>query len=73
MTRRIMIDNWSVRHWLCWPWCAVRRHPATFWMPIAWNGVIEEQVGQCSCGRRRHTERCGPITTEQYYRQQSSP
>jgi hypothetical protein len=50
--RRVLLDNWEVRRWLLWPWCALRRHRDTFWLAVRWNGVVTEEVARCSCGRR---------------------
>jgi hypothetical protein len=68
----ILIDNWTLRRWLLWPWCARRGHRAVFWLPVAWNGVICYQVARCSCGRsatRQDVDRA--VTVEQYLKGQA--
>lgn len=50
--RKVLLDNWEVRRWLLWPWCAPRRHREVFWLMVRWNGVATEEVSRCSCGRR---------------------
>jgi hypothetical protein len=51
--RRLLIDNWALRGWLLWPLCALRRHREAFWLAVRWNGVVTDEIGRCSCGRRQ--------------------
>jgi len=67
----ILIDNWSLRRWLLWPWCRSRGHQAVFYLPIAWNGVINAELLRCSCGRVITRRRVRPsITVDQYRERQ---
>jgi hypothetical protein len=67
----ILIDSWSLRRWLLWPWCARRGHRVVFYLPVAWNGVISYQIARCSCGRSSARQDLGrSITIEQYQREQ---
>jgi hypothetical protein len=49
----MLVDSFGVRRWLMWPWCGLRGHREVFWLNIRWNGVVTEQWGRCSCGRRQ--------------------
>lgn len=51
--RAVMLDNWEVRRWVLWPWCAKRGHREAFWLAVRWNGVTTGELGRCSCGRRQ--------------------
>jgi hypothetical protein len=52
----LLIDNWALRRWLLWPWCALRGHRPEFWLTIRWNVLGESvpggEISRCSCGRR---------------------
>lgn len=56
---RLMIDSWVLRRWLCWPWCAFRRHREAFFMEIRWNDVPTGELARCSCGRRERQRKIG--------------
>lgn len=51
----MLIDNWALRAWLLWPWCALRGHRDEFFLESRWHfpdGTAKWQMARCSCGRR---------------------
>jgi hypothetical protein len=54
--RHLLPDRWGWRRWACWPLCALRGHPDTFWLESRWivlcEPVTARAVARCSCERR---------------------
>ena len=51
LSGKLLVDNWELRRWLVWPWCAARGHRDEFWLAVRWNGIVTEHFVRCSCGR----------------------